>query len=109
MEPIIARGDCFEVEERVHADERVHAAPDLGLVRETLAPKLRRGGYASVAIGLLDAYVNPAHERALARLLTSEVREIFVAFSSGIFSEFREYERASTTALSAYVQPVVER
>ncbi|GIS90234.1 MAG: hypothetical protein CM1200mP20_02750 [Pseudomonadota bacterium] len=67
------------------------------------------GGYQAVAVCLLNAYVNPAHEEALADLLAVELPDLRVSLSSRVTREFREFERASTTSLSAYVQPVVER
>ncbi|MFV0474272.1 MAG: hydantoinase/oxoprolinase family protein [Pikeienuella sp.] len=107
-QPIVPREDCFGVAERVLADGAALAPLDEAEIRERLIPMLREGGYGSVAICLLNAYVNPAHEERLAQLLKQGLPGVFVAISSAIAREFREYERASTTALSAYVQPVVD-
>ena len=64
--------------------------------------------FKAVAICLLNAYANPAHERALAELIRAQFPDLYVSCSSEISREFREYERASTTALSAYVQPIID-
>src|SRR5690606_19063113 len=59
-------------------------------------------------ICLLNAYANPEHERAVAALLRARAPELSVTCSSDVTREFREYERASTAALAAYVQPVID-
>jgi N-methylhydantoinase A len=74
-----------------------------------LVPALQAGGYDAVAICLLSAYAAPAHEARVAALIQASVPGLRVACSHRIAREFREYERASTTVLSAYVQPVIDR
>ncbi|MDP6342186.1 MAG: hydantoinase/oxoprolinase family protein, partial [Alphaproteobacteria bacterium] len=66
------------------------------------------GGYQSVAICLLNGYAEPRHEEALARLVGEHFPDLTVTCSSDVTREFREYERTSTTALAAYVQPVID-
>ena len=107
--PVVDRADSFCVRERVLADSAVLTPLDEAQVVSDLIPKLRAGNYQAVAICLLNAYVNPAHERALRDLLSQHLPDLFVTLSSDITREFREYERASTTTLSAYVQPVIDR
>ena len=60
-----------------------------------------------VAVCLLHAYANPAHERLVADHFRS--RGLRVCASHDVLPEYREYERWSTTALNAYVMPVVDR
>ena len=74
----------------------------------TLIPALKAGGYRAVAICLLNAYANPAHEKRLAALITEALPGVLVTSSHQVAREFREFERASTTLLSAYVQPVID-
>ncbi len=107
-EPVVRRRDSFEVAERVLADGGVLEPLDPEAVERELIPRLRDGGYEAVAICLLNGYVNPAHEEALASLVARHCQGMRVACSSAVTREFREYERASTTALSAYVQPVID-
>ena len=107
--PVVARADSFEVAERVLADGRIETPLDPEAVAADLIPKLTAGGYQAVAICLLNAYVNPVHERALQGLLSAHLPGLYLALSSDITREFREFERASTTTLSAYVQPVIDR
>jgi N-methylhydantoinase A len=66
-------------------------------------------GVQSVAICLLNAYANPAHEERLRALLAARARDLPVCLSSDVLPEIKEYERTSTTVVNAYVLPVVER
>lgn len=108
-EPVVERKDSLEVSERLLADGSVLIPLDETQVREKLIPALRQGDYQAVAICLVNAYINPAHEHRLREIIAAEIPELHVTISSDITREFREYERASTTALSAYVQPVMDR
>ncbi len=105
----LRRRDCFEVAERMLADGSVLEALDAAAVERTLCPLLRAGGYRALAVVLLNAYANPAHEEALAAIVARCCPGLQIALSSAVAREFREYERASTTVLSAYVQPIVNR
>jgi N-methylhydantoinase A len=105
--PIASRRDCFEVTERVLADGTVATALDERAVDAALVPALAGGGYEAVAICLLNAYANPAHERRLQELIGRRLPGLLVALSSDVAREFREYERASTTVIAAHIQPVV--
>ena len=107
--PIVQRSSSFEVAERILADGTIVTPLDVAGAGQHLLPALRVGGYAAVAICLLNAFVNPSHERALRDLLVKALPDLHVTLSSDITREFREYERASTTTLSAYVQPVIDR
>jgi N-methylhydantoinase A len=71
--------------------------------------QLRERGVESIAICLLFAYVNDAHERRLAELIAEEFPEAYVAASSEVLRQVREYERTSTTVVNAYVGPAVKR
>jgi N-methylhydantoinase A len=61
----------------------------------------------TVAIALLNAFVNPAHERLLRDAIAAALPDLPVAISSEISPEIREYERSSTTVLNALLMPVV--
>lgn len=107
--PVVDRADSFEITERILADGEILTPLDKSEVESSLIPELERGGYKAVAICLLNAYVNPEHEGLLRELISRRLPELSITVSSDITREFREYERASTTALSAYVQPVMDR
>lgn len=108
-EPVVSRADSFEVSERIVSDGTVLQPLDERQVVEELIPALKQGGYEAVGVCLLNSYVNPAHEIALRDLIRTHLPELHVTLSSEVTREFREYERASTVTVSAYVQPVIDR
>ncbi len=105
-QPVLRRRDVVEVAERLTADGSVVEALDEAEAEALLREKLA-GGYAAVAICLLNSYVNPRHEERLAALVRQIDPSLSVTCSAHVCREFREYERCSTAALAAYVQPVV--
>jgi len=102
--PLVPRDRCFEVRERLDARGEVIAPLDERAVRK-LGERFAAEGVQAVAICFLHAYANPAHEQAAGRILRSAHPELFVTLSHEILREYREYERASTTVLNAYVGP----
>lgn len=106
--PVVERRDCFEVPERIDAAGEIVEALDVGAAAAALIPQLRDGGYQAVGICLLSSYANPAHERELQAALEAGLADVFITCSSDVSREFREFERASTTTLAAYVQPVID-
>jgi len=87
-------------------DER--RALDLTGVRQ-IVDDFRTEGVEAVAICLLHSYADPRHERAVLARVRELWPEVSVVASHQITREWREYERTSTTVLSAYIQPVAER
>ena len=106
---VVQRRDVFEVPERMLADGSRAQALDMASVAPRLEAFLAQRPYQAVAICLLNAYADPAHEQALASWLREKRPDLHVSCSSEVSREFREYERTSTTAMSAYVQPVIDR
>lgn len=76
---------------------------------ETLIQRLVECDAESVAISLLYAFRNPVHEQELAQLLGKRFPNLYLSLSSELLPQFREYERTSTVAVNAYVQPVMAR
>ena len=70
--------------------------------------ELQAEGVESVAICLLHAYANPAHELAVRETLVACGLKVPISLSHEVHSVFREYERTSTTAINAYVQPIMQ-
>ncbi len=106
FEPVVPRHLRVEVPERVLADGTIRTPVDLDAVRDA-ARELLGKGCEAVAILFANVYANPENEeRAL-----EAVRELWpnphVSGSSEILPEIREFERFSTTALNAYLQPEV--
>ncbi len=106
--PLVGKDASFGVHERVLADGRVETALDEGEL-ERLVDSLRDGGYEAVAISFLHAYANPEHEARVAAWLRDELEGVFITASHEVLPQFREYERASTTALNAFVGPIMSR
>ncbi len=71
------------------------------------AADMRRQGVEAVAVAFLHAYANPAHERAAKAVLEQHLPGVAVCISSDILREFREFERASTVVLNAFLTPVM--
>ncbi len=106
--PLVPRQLCFGVRERLGPDGSVRRELDEAHVRE-IAAALRAEDVESVAVCLLHAYVNPAHEQRVGEILAAELPEAEISLSSDVAPEFREYLRASTTVINAGIQPVVAR
>lgn len=107
--PVVRRRDVVEVPERIGPDGVVVTPLDLDVLRTRLEALLGERQFDAIAICLLNGFANPAHEEQVAALARELAPSATVAPSHLIAREFREYERASTTTLSAYVQPVVSR
>src|SRR5215208_614058 len=76
---------------------------------DRISASVRDAGTESVAICLLFAYLDPAHERAIAERLRAELPDVHVSASHEVLPQFREYERASTTVIDAYLSPLLGR
>jgi N-methylhydantoinase A len=104
--PAVPRALRFEVTERLDHRGRVLVPLDEAEVVR-LAEVLRRAEVEAVAVCLLHAYANPAHERRVGALLGRSVPH--VCLSSDVNPEFREYERTHTTCINAQLVPFVDR
>ncbi len=105
--PLVPRHRRIEIDERMDAEGQVVLAPS----REGVAEALRQVDApqaASFAVTLLHSYRNGENEARVAEWLRQLVGEAAsISLSSEVAPEIREYERASTTAINAYVQPLV--
>lgn len=104
--PVIDRDLRLEVDERVLADGTIHTELQIDQVKEAVA-YLRERNVESVAIVFINAYANDANERLAVETVRALWPNDHVIASCEILPEIREFERASTTALNAYLQPVV--
>jgi N-methylhydantoinase A len=105
---LVPRRDVAEVVERLRWDGTVETPLDHASV-EAIAERIRAEGIEAVAICLIHAYTNPVHELELRDLLQAEFPALSITLSHEIAREWREYERASTAVLNAYIAPRVER
>jgi N-methylhydantoinase A len=102
--PVIERDMRVEVAERTMADGTILTHIDSAELAAAAAA-LREKGAEALAIVFLHSYANPENERAALAAITWP--NAHIACSSQILPEIREFERTSTTALNAYLQPVV--
>lgn len=104
--PLVKRRDVYEVNERLDASGRPLVPLDEGAV-ENLADRLA-DSYDAIAVCLLHSYINPAHERLLLEILKGRLPKATVVASHEVAPEWREYERTSSTVVSAYVAPMLD-
>ena len=104
--PLIPRRLIAEVIERTLADGSIRDPLDEDDARRAIRHLVARG-VSTLAICLLHAYVNPAHEKRLAELVAAEAPHVTVTLSHEVSPTFREYERTSTTVVNAYVMSAV--
>lgn len=106
-QPLIPRHLTYEAVERMTASGAVLTPLDEASVADIIA-RLRADGVQAVAVCLLHAWANPAHERRIGEMLRAAAPDLFITLSHEILREYREYERTSTTALNAFVGPRVQ-
>jgi N-methylhydantoinase A len=102
--PLIPRSRCVELGERLDADGEVIAELDADGVRQVI-DRLRELDVEAVGVCLLHSYADPVHEDILAEALRDALPGIHLSVSSTLAAETGEFERASTTAINAFVQP----
>src|SRR2546428_386386 len=105
--PVVERRHRFEVVERLAADGAVLVPLD-GVSVERALDAAGAGGAEAFAVCLLHAYLNPAHERAVADVAKGRYPALPVSCSADVVAEYREFERFSTTVLNAYLQPIMD-
>jgi len=103
---LLSRSDIFEIDERIGPDgsiiKSIKKEEITNLLKESIINK-----YNSIAVCLLHSYKNPEHEEEIYSTINDEISDIPVIISSHVSPEWREYERTSTTVVSAYTSPIV--
>jgi len=107
-DPLIPRHLRLEAQERSTYEGEVVTELDEDEVR-VAAERLRDQGVEAVVIGFLHSYANPANEQRAAEITREVMPDAYVTSSHEILPVWREFERFSTTTVSAYTGPVVER
>jgi N-methylhydantoinase A len=103
---LVPRRWRFEITERIDAQGDVVTKLDEQEVAAIVAA-IRTAGLQTVGVSLLFSFLNDAHERRLGDLLRSALPDVGVFLSCDVLPEIREFERASTTAVCAYVGPLL--
>ena len=106
--PFVPRRLRFEVRERVDARGRVRVPLHLEDL-DRVIDVCRAQEVEAIAIQFLHSYAAPAHEEETAAYLRERLNGVAITASHEITREWREYERANTAVLNAYVQPIVQR
>jgi N-methylhydantoinase A len=99
-EPLVPLERCYGVRGRIGPD---------GELQPLELDSIPQVDAEAVAVCLLHAYRDSSHERAVVEELRRRLPDAHVVGSHEVAPEFREYERASTTAADAYLAPVVSR
>ena len=103
---LVPRRRRFEITERIGADGAVVTPLADGEIDELIAA-LRSARVATIAVSLLFSFLNPEHERRLAARLRAALPDVPVYLSCDVLPEIKEFERTSTTAVCAYVGPIL--
>ncbi|MEE4107885.1 MAG: hydantoinase/oxoprolinase family protein [Halieaceae bacterium] len=94
--------------ERIGADGEIVTALDEAALRRDLET-LRDRGVEALTICLINAYINPVHERRVAAIAAEVFPELPISISADVVPEMQEYERTETTVVNSYVRPEVAR
>ncbi len=106
--PLVPRALRIGVRERMRFDGTV----EIPLSRASLASgvrKLMQAGVDAVAACYLHAYRDPSHELATRQYVETRMPEAYIALSSEVLPQIKEYERVCTTVVNAYVGPTLSR
>jgi len=108
-EPLVPLHRSIEAPERLDARGAVIEPLDEASLIDAVEDLIEREAPEAVAVCLLHSYLNPQHEDRIRALLAERYPDLPVILSSDVLPTFREYERASTTAMAAYLAPLVGR
>jgi len=108
FEPLVPRELRREVPERMTAAGTVHVPLDEAAV-ESAVRALIEAGCEALVIHFLHSYANPAHEIRAGEIARDLWPNPYVTLGHALLSEFREYERGTTAAVNAAVQPILDR
>lgn len=103
--PLLSRRLCFGIEERISSRGEIEKKISRPEVHKVVR-KIRAASVQAVAVSLLHSYANSIHEEVVLEELEKE--KILSSLSSKILPEYREFERSATTAVNAYLMPVMD-
>jgi N-methylhydantoinase A len=105
-EPLVPRRYRYEVRERIDYRGRVVVPIDEEELRGVVA-RMRNARIESIAVCFLFSFMNASHERRARDIIAEMWSDVPVSVSSEILPEIREYERASTVVIDAFVKPLL--
>jgi len=103
---LVPRRWRFEITERIDAQGQI-LTPLAEEEVAAIAASIRKAEIQTLAVSLLFSFLNDTHERRLGELLRAELPDVQIFLSCDVLPEIREFERASTTAVCAYVGPLL--
>ena len=106
FEPLIPRNLRLEVKERTTSDGTILVEVNEEEVEAQARELLKRGAVA-IVVSFLHSYANPANEKKAETVIRKVWPNDYIVIASDLLREFREFERTSTAACNAYVQPIV--
>ena len=106
--PLISRELRLELNERITYDGMIRTPLDQAEL-SGLIERLDQERVEAVAVCFLHSYANPSHEREVGRIVKEKLPGVTVCLSHELVGEHGEYERFSTCAMNAYVQPKIQR
>ena len=107
-QPLVAPADVCVVRERIRSDGSVEVTLEEATLDDVIE-RIEQEGIESVAVCLINAHRNGVHERRVRELLEERAPGVRISLSHEVAPQIREYERASTTVMDAYVAKPVER
>jgi len=105
-EPLVERYLRKVVDERIDPNGRVERALD-PRDAERQVNALLAEGVETIAVCLLNSFVNPEHELTIKNIIRDKAPNLPLSISCEVLPEIKEYERTSTTVVNAYVMPIV--
>jgi N-methylhydantoinase A len=106
--PLVPRRLRLELKERIRYDGTIEIALDPNAARATIANLIEEGRIQALAVCLLNAYANPAHEQMIAAICAADFPHLPVSTSADVWPQMRELERWTTTTANSYTQPLVD-
>ena len=103
---LIPRRRRFEISERIGADGAIVTSLAENEIDELIVA-LKAARVDAIAVSLVFSFLNPEHERRLGARLRAALPDVPVYLSSDVLPEIKEFERTSTTAVCAYVGPIL--
>lgn len=107
-EPLVPRHLRQEVPERISFRGEILLPLNEGATRDAVR-RLKEKQVEAIAVCLIHAYTNPAHELGVAEIIAEEYPSVSVSLSHGVANEWYEYERTSSVVMNAYLAPTIDR
>ncbi|OLS33863.1 hydantoinase/oxoprolinase family protein [Bacillus sp. MRMR6] len=106
--PLIPRHLRVEAAERIRSNGEIITPIQVSQLEQVL-DELKRQGVEAISVCLLNSYINDTHERIVKKIIEEKLPHVYVSLSSEVLSEYREFERTSTTVINSYVMPKMKK